>query len=129
MNPRKEVAEQIKADNSAFTVLDYPATLPLNINNGKVRVSVYRTSFEVNDNNSQITHNLKVEILISRASSAQAEDELDAVVDKVMLSLERMPDVYWQEAKRYTESEKFDAYEISLIAIRKQVYKSQTLSS
>jgi hypothetical protein len=128
-NARKDVVAQIKADNPTFTVHDYPATAPLNLANGKVWVSVYREAFEVNGNATSITHNLKALIITSKSSSTKAEDELDAAVDKLMLSLERLPDVYWQDAKRTIVAEKFDGYEITLTAVRQQIYKSQLVTN
>lgn len=126
---RKEIVAQIKTDNPTFTVLDYPSGAPLNLSEGKVWISVYREGFDVNTNATSITHNLKALIITSKSSSSKAEDELDAAVDKLMLSLERLPDVYWQSAKRTVVADKFDGYEVTLIAVRKQVYKSQLVTS
>ncbi|TSE15402.1 hypothetical protein B1A87_005245 [Arthrobacter sp. KBS0703] len=123
------MAEQIKADNPGFIVTDFPVSAPENIPAGKVSVNVYRDGFSVNDSNSQITHSLKVLVTVSKKGTAAAEDELDAAVDAVMLSLEAMRDVYWQEAQRTIVAEQWEAYEISLQAVRPQIYKSQLLTA
>jgi hypothetical protein len=126
---RKDVAAKIKADNPTFIVHDFPVSAPENIPAGKTVVSVYRDGFSVDANNSQITHTLKALVVIAKKGTAAAEDELDAAVDKVMLSLEALPDVYWQSAERTVVAETWEGYEISLQAIRAQVYKSQLLTS
>ncbi len=128
MSVRKEVADQIKADNPTFIVHDYPVNDPEGIPAGKTWVSVIRDRFEVADNNSYITHHLTVVIATDTAMTAQAEDALDAAVDALMLTLERFDDVYWKVADRkYVKT--FPAYEISLEAIRPQVYKTQILTA
>jgi hypothetical protein len=126
---RKDVAAQIKTDNPTFIVHDFPVAAPENIPTGKVFVSVYRDGFSVDNSNSQITHTLKCLVVIPKKGTAAAEDELDTAVDKVMLSLEALPDVYWQKADRTVVAETWEGYEISLEAIRPQVYKSQILSA
>lgn len=128
MAVRKEVAAQIKAENPTFLVYDYPVSDPENIPAGKTWVSVIRDRFEVADNNGQITHYLTVVIATSTTMTAQAEDEIDTAVDALMLTLERFDDVYWKSADRKYLG-KFPAYEISLEAIRAQVYKSQILTA
>lgn len=129
MSARKDVAAKIKADNPTFIVHDYPVSAPENIPAGKVFVSVYRDGFTVNGSNSQITHTLKALVVIPTKGTATAEDELDAAVDKVMLSLEALSDVFWQSAVRTVVAETFEGYEISLEALRPQVYKSQLLTT
>jgi hypothetical protein len=126
---RKDVAAKIKADNPTFIVHDFPVSAPENIPTGRVYVSVYRDGFSVDNSNSQITHNLKALVVIPKKGTAAAEDELDAAVDKVMLSLEALSDVFWQSAERTIVADTWEGYEISLQAIRAQVYKSQILSS
>lgn len=127
--PRKAVAAQIKADNPTFIVHDFPVSPPEGIPAGKVFVNVFRESFSVNDSNSQITHFLKVNIAIAKKMTSAAEDELDAAVDALMLSLEKLNDVYWQDATRDILGGNWESYTISLQAIRPQVYKSQLLTS
>lgn len=129
MSARQDVTAQIKADNPSFLVHPFPLSAPENIPAGKVWVNVYRERFEVADNNSQITHFLKVLIVTPKRGTAAAEDELDNAIDAVMLSLEKMRDVYWQEAQRTIVGEKWDGYEVSLQAIRPQIYKSQILTA
>lgn len=129
MSARKDVADQIKADNPAFIVHPFLASDPENIPAGKVWVRVYRESFSVNDSNSQITHFLKATVIIPNKNSAAAEDQLETAIDAVMLSLEKLTDVYWQDANRVIIRDQFEAYEISLQAIRPQVYKSQILTA
>jgi hypothetical protein len=129
MSARKDVAAKIRTDNPTFIVHDFPVSAPENIPTGKVFVSVYRDGFSVDNSNSQITHTLKCLVVIPKKGTAAAEDELDAAVDKVMLSLEAMRDVYWQTADRTVVAETWEGYEISLQAVRAQVYKSQILSS
>jgi hypothetical protein len=129
MNARKDVAAKIATDNPTFIVHDFPIAAPENIPAGKVFVSVYRDGFAVNDSNSQITHNLKALVVTPKKGTAIAEDELDAAVDKVMLSLEALSDVFWQGAVRTVVAETWEGYEISLQAVRAQVYKSQLLTS
>lgn len=126
---RKDVAAQIKADNPTFLVHDFPVNDPENIPAGKVFVNVFRESFSVNDSNSQITHNLKVVIATPKKMTSAAEDELDTALDALMLSLQRLPDVYWQDARRLTLGDSFPAYEITLVAITAHVYKSQILTT
>lgn len=127
MSVRQEVADKLLADNPKFIVKAHPVSAPENIPAGKVWINVYRESFKVADNNGHITHFLSVSVAIPKANSVDAENELDAAVDAVMLSLESMKDVYWQEAKR-TILDKFESYEISLEAVRPQIYKSQLLT-
>lgn len=129
MSARKDVAAKIAADNPTFIVHNFPVSAPENIPTGKVFVSVYRDGFSVNDQNSQITHNLKALVVIPKKGTAIAEDELDAAVDKVMLALEALKDVFWQSAERTVVADTWEGYEISLQAIRPQVYKSQLLTT
>lgn len=129
MSAAQDVAAQIKADNPTFILHSYAASDPEGIPAGKVWVRVYRERFEVNASNSQITHFLKVDVVIPNKFSTTAEDLLDSAVDDVMLSLERLTDVYWQNATRTIVREKFEGYEISLEAIRPQVYKTQILTA
>ena len=129
MSARQDVAASLKADNPTFLVHEYPKSAPDNVPAGKVWINVYRESFSVNDSNSQITHFLKVLVITPKSDSAVAENELDAAVDKVMISLEKLSDVYWQEAQRTIIADKYQGYEISLEAIRPQVYKSQILTA
>lgn len=129
MSVRSEVAAKLKADNPTFTVKAHPVSAPDAIPTGKVWINVYRESFKVADSNGYITHNLKVSVAIPKTNSEAAENELDAAVDAVMLSLESMNDVFWQEATRNILGDKFEAYEISLQAVRPQIYKSQLLTN
>lgn len=129
MSVRQEVADKLTADNPTFIVKAHPVSAPSGIPAGKVWVNVYRESFVVADNNGHITHNLKVTVAIPKQNSDVAENELDAAVDAVMLSLESMNDVYWQEATRDILGDTFESYTISLQAIRPQVYKSQLLTN
>lgn len=129
MSARKDVANAIKADNAGFIVHEFPKSAPENIPTGKVWINVYRESFAVNDSNSQITHFLKVLVVIPNSDSIIAEDQLDTAIDKVMISLEKLTDVYWQEAQRTIVADKWQGYEISLQAIRPQIYKSQILTT
>lgn len=126
---RKEVAAKIKADNPTFVVQDFPVSAPEHIPAGKTVVHVWRESFSVNDANSQITHNLTAWVIVPKKGTAAAEDELDAAIDAVMLSLEAMRDVYWQEAQRTTVADKWEAYTVSLQAVRPQTYKSSVLTA
>lgn len=129
MSIRQEVADQLKADNPTFIVKTFPDRAPDNIPPGKVWVNVYRERFEVAANDGHITHFLKVSVAIPQTNSEDAEDELDAALDAVLLSIQRMPDVYWQTATRDILGGKYESYEITLEAIRPHVYKSQILSA
>lgn len=127
--PRQEVAAKLKADNPTFIVHEYPVSAPPSIPTGKVFINVYRERFQVADNNGYITHYLKVSVAIPKQNSDVAENELDAAVDAVLLSIQAMPDVYWQDATRDILGGKFEFYEITLQAIRPHIYKSQILTS
>ena len=129
MSVRQEVADKLSADNPTFMVKAHPVSAPDGIPAGKVWVNVYRESFVVADSDGYITHNLKVSVAISKANSDAAENELDAALDAVLHSLQPMPDVYWQEATRIILAEKYDAYEITLQAVRPHVYKSALLTN
>jgi predicted RNase H-like nuclease len=129
VSARKDVADKIRTDNPMFKVHDFPLSPPENLATTTVWVNVYREGFSVNDSNSQITHALKATVVTAKKGTAAAEDELDAAVDAVMLSLEALPDVFWQSAQRVVIGDSWEGYEITLTALRAQVYKSQILTS
>ncbi|RNL52736.1 hypothetical protein [Arthrobacter oryzae] len=92
---RQIIADQLKADNPGFIVKAFAASAPDNLGKGKAQVSVYRDSLRPNQNSLDST--LKVQVIANAGSTIAAEDDLDAALDQVILSLERIPGVNWTE--------------------------------
>ena len=119
---RQIIADQIKADNPDFIVKAFPVQAPDNLGKGKPQVIVYRESIKPNQNSLEST--LKVQVICNAGYTIAAEDELDAALDQVILSIERIGGVLWTEATRAEFDEKYFGYELAVTLSSPNVYKS-----
>lgn len=122
MTHRQIIADQIKADTPAFIVKPFPASAPDNLAKGKAQVSVYRQSIKPNQNS--LESSLTVEIMTNAGTAISFEDDLEAALDQVILSIERIPGVLWTEAVRTIFDEKFFGYQVTVSLSSPNVYKS-----
>ena len=119
---REKVATQIKTDNPDFTVKAFMASAPDNLGANKVHVAVWREALEPNQLN--LGHNLTAEVLMKVANTLKGEEALDAALDEVLLSIERMPGVLWTSADRAVFDDKFVGYKVSIRITSPNVYKN-----
>lgn len=120
---RQLIADQISADDPDIIVNAFPASAPTGIPTGKAFVSVYRESIKPIQNS--LESSLTVEIMTNAGTTIAAEDELDAVLNSVLLSIERIPGVVWTEAVRTNFDEKYFGYKVTVsIPNSPNVYKN-----
>lgn len=120
---REKIADQIKADNSAYIVKAFPASPPDNLGAGKVQVTVFRSTLTPEKNN--LTHDLEIVVITGASNITLAsEDALDAALDQILLSLERIPGVLWTSASREVFEEKFNGYKVTVQTQSPNVYKT-----
>lgn len=117
---RAQIAAQIKADNPGYGVVAYGVVAPDNLGAGKVRVSVFRKSLDIGTN--RLTHNMIIQV-VAAGTTLAAEDNLDAVLDQVILSLGRMPGVIVTSADRVVHGDTFIGYDITAEAVSTDVYR------
>lgn len=87
--PRQSLADQIKDDNPEFRVVNYPYT-PSNVQAGVPVVSVFRDGVDPGSTVMTLEHGVQVYAYGSRVSGAEAEEELDDLLDAVWLSVQRL---------------------------------------
>lgn len=128
MSYRKKVAQAIREDHPNWTVADYynsPDTIP------NVHFSVWQEGFSVNDTGTQITYQLKARVLVKGDQSAGTEDRLDEALDAALLTLQKMPDVFWDRTTRIatTDGPNYQGFEIDLAAVSKNTYRTAVLAA
>lgn len=110
------LADQIKADNPEYVVKNYPAPAPDNAT--KPHVFVYRTSLAPSQNN--LEHELEIAIFTgTTVLSSDSEERLGAVLDQVILSIERINGFLWTRADRVE-----DGYKVSVQVVSQNHYKN-----
>lgn len=119
---RQLIADQILADNPDFIVKAFPASAPTALGKGKAQISVFRESIKPNQNS--LESSLKIQVVCNAGYTIAAEDDLDAALDQVILSIERFPGVTWTEATRAVFDEKYFGYELTVTLSSPNVYKS-----
>lgn len=124
---RAQVAAQIRADNPTWTIRDHAASAPDSLGRGRVFASVSRTTLVPHADAFALTHNLRIEVMVP-STSASAEDDCDAALDKALLSLERINGLRWTNAERAVFDGKFFGYQITASADSKNVYREQVLA-
>ncbi len=124
--PRQTLAEQITADNPAWTVLPYPS-VPAQVARGKAVCSVWRGEVNPTTPRAGLTHAVTVNVYCS-ATGKSAEDELDDFLDAVMLSIERVPGFKFEGATRQTfANDTVAGWQIQLTATSENVYRTEIL--
>jgi len=119
---RQIIADQIKADNPQFAVVAFPNSAPTTVRTGSAYVSVFRESIKPNQNS--LESSLKVQVICNAGTTIASEDDLDAALDQVILSIERIPGVLWTEATRAVFDEKYFGYELAVTLSSPNVYKN-----
>ena len=119
---RGQVAAQITADNPAYIVKAFPAEGSVEVPAKKVQVNVYREALTPDQN--RLTHSLTVDVITGSGYSEVLEDQLEAALDQVLLSLERIPGIVWSTADRSVFGEKLNGYKIAVSCTSANFYKS-----
>lgn len=132
MTVRELIADKIKADNLAEIALDpdtptlivkaFPASPPDTLGAGKAHVAVYRRA--ITPNQTQIKHELEIEILVGGSASLATEEILDIALDEVLKSIERLPSVIWTDTARDIFYDKFHGYKVTVELTSPNVYKN-----
>lgn len=117
------VADQVKADNPTFGVTGFPSSPPENIARGKTLVQVYRQSFEPTINGTHLAHTLEIVVFVAAQGTEKAELDLEASLDKVMLSLERFAGLTYSNVVRSVVGN-LNAYVITATTNTTNHYKS-----
>lgn len=118
------IAEQIKADNAAYIVHNFPTSAPDNLVTGKVYVNVYRERLINEPATATVGQDLKCIVIVAKAGTEIAEDELENALYEVLVSINSVANVDWTDAERAIISEKYIGYEITLQAHTKNIFKS-----
>ena len=126
MIARDYIADKIKADNSAFIVDRYPREYPDNLSAGKTYVQVFREG--VSRANDGLKHSLKVGVFVAKQEGNQAENDLEGALDQILLSLESLDGVSWEEAARVVYGGKWNAYEVSVALNTNNAYRTANFS-
>lgn len=122
---RKLVADQIKLDNPDFVVKAFPANAPENAGR-KIFVHVYRDA--LNYSNTGLAHELNVDVVVNKQMDEAAQDQADAALDAVLLSLQRVEHIHWTRADLNIFDEKWLGYKIAGSSSSQDIYKSAILS-
>jgi hypothetical protein len=124
---REQIAAQIRADNGTFIVQGFPTGLPENMAGKgpkKTYVQVYRENLAPANNGTSLIHTLKVTVIVSKQNTEEAETDLEAALDLVLLSLERLAGIVYTSVDRVVLQDKYNAYEISVSCTSPNVYKN-----
>lgn len=123
---RAIIAEQIRTDNPSWLVREYASPAPDALSKGKVFCSVSRASLVPREQAYALTHNIIIEVLVS-SQGATTEDDSDEALDRVLLSLQRIPGVSWDRATRAAFDSRFFGYQVEASADSKNVYRQQVI--
>lgn len=130
--PRQILADQIIEDHTlkGYKVYPYPY-FPSEVR--KPVIAVWRTDLSPNaESPNFLVHPLLVQIYGGKTVGEAVEDELEAALDDVMLSLQRVEGITFDGAERTVfgteETGQFQGWAIKCHGDSKNVYKSQVLS-
>lgn len=125
--PRQILADQIQADNKEYRVVNYPYT-PANVQLEHPVVSVFRDGVDPGDTVMMLAHTVQVYAYGARLTGAEAEDDLDDVLDAVWLSVERLPGWKVTGAKRTLfNNDTVAGWMITVTAQSPNVYRQEIL--
>lgn len=96
---RAMVADQIRADHPKWDVRSW-GYVPANVTTSKPVVAVMRTDLTPGTTSLTLRHDLQVNLYGAKTAGADVEDELDALLDEVLLSLQRIDHYTWSAAAR-----------------------------
>lgn len=121
---RDIVAARIKSDSPTWSVNAYLAGDPDNLAAGKVFIAIWRTDVAVAPG--ALTHTLNIDLMHGGSGSEKGETTLDAALDDLMLSLQRLDGVTVTSATRstYGEGGKFNGWQIECTAQTENVYRA-----
>lgn len=126
--PREDLAAQLAADNPDWTVLAYQFQ-PANVSPGKPIVTVWRGELAPGDSALTLNHKLTVFAFGSRTAGAEAEAEMDDILDGVLLSLERLSGWKFESARRGVFYEgTLSGWHIEASALSKNVYREVVMT-
>lgn len=121
--PRQTLAAKLAEDNPSCKVLPYPFT-PSNVEAGKPVISVWRGELNPGTARFTLTHSLQINAYGSRTKGAEAEDEMDDLLDGVLLTVARLEGWKFTNCKRATFNEgALSGWEITLTAESANVYR------
>lgn len=123
--PREQVAAQFRTDHPAGTagawdVYEWPVQL------SEIRrpaAVVYRTT--VTRAAHGLSHDLTLDVYGTKTEGAEAEAELDNLLDSAMLSLQRLGPVAVKKAERSTFAGSFQGWSFELSWASSDIYKAQ----
>ena len=122
---REQVADAIKAAHPLWDVRPYPH-VPKQVSPRRPVVSVFRTDLEPAEGGT-LRHALTLNLYGAASTGAGAEDELDANLDLVMLTLQAMPGVVFTTASRQTFEETIAGWQVTCHVKSVNVYKQTTI--
>ena len=121
--PEQQLADQIKADNAGWIVLDYPDK-PKQVSKGKPFVAVFRASIVPAGNRTMLDHELKVNVFASKQTGEGAAAELREILDGVMLSIERYVGGSFKRADLKVFDEVYLGWDIDVTVTSENIYRS-----
>lgn len=126
--PREQVAAQIESDNPSWRVFNF-AKRPANVSLGHPVVAVHRSTVEPSPESPLVLeHTVEVQAFGARTMDAEAEDEMDEILDGVWTSLERLTGYAVKSAKRATFYEgTLSGWEITAVAKSANVYRDTVM--
>lgn len=128
MTPREELTAQLEADNPGWTVLPYQYQ-PANVSLGNPFVTVFRGELNPGDRALTLNHKLTIFAFGARTSGAEAEAEMDDILDGVLLSLERLNGYKFDSARRGVFYEgTLSGWHIEASAVSKNVYRDVVMT-
>ena len=122
---RERVAAQIKADNPRMLIVAYPY-VPTNVAKGRHSVAVWRSDVNPTENG-LLAHEVTVNLYGAKTAGEQAEEDLEAAFDQIMLSFQRMPEVIFKSATRQTFDDVLAGWQFTVTAKSTNPYKAQLL--
>lgn len=122
---RGQVADAITAAQPLWDVHPYPF-VPKQISKARPVVCVYRTDLEPAENGT-LRHALTLNLYGAASVGAGAEDELDANLDEVMLTLQGLEGCVFDSASRQTFNDVIAGWQVTCHVKSHNVYKQQIL--
>lgn len=120
---RAYLANQIRLDHPAWAVEASPAE-PDQVRRGKVYVALWREAINPGKNSLELTHPMKLQLYGAKDNGEPAEEELDATLDQLLLSLERLPRFEFKAADRMLLKNVFQGWEITGSILTENIYRN-----
>lgn len=108
---RRLLADQIRQDVPGLKVFAYPL-VPTNVRPGREVVTVWREQFTPSGNGGTIGHRLAVNLIGAGTGTEQAEDDLDAALDRVCVAILATGKAQLGDPERQVFYEKYQGWHI-----------------